>query len=139
MPFSETGSGHPEQDRCHSLEMGASRIFHIAEQARWERAVTDGSYVCSTRDARLSEVGFIHCSFEHQVETVANFLYGDWNGPLLLLEVDADEIPSEVRVENLEGGVEGFPHIYGPLPTAAVKAVHRLVRQATGWTLPANI
>lgn len=113
-------------------------IFHIAEPSTWDRAVVDGSYAGSTRDAALSDVGFIHCSFRHQVETVANYIYNDWDGSLLLLEVDPDRIPSEVRVETLDGGTEGFPHIYGPLPTVAVRSVHPLVRQPHGWTLPAE-
>lgn len=118
--------------------MGAS-IFHITEPSVWEQAQTDGSYYGSTRGASLGDVGFIHCSFRHQVETVANFLYGDWDGPLLLLEADPDNISAEIRVENLDGGSEGFPHIYGPLPTNAVKAVHLLVKQSTGWTLPPDL
>lgn len=114
-------------------------IFHITDQALWRQAVGEGTYSQSTRDAVLSDVGFIHCSFKHQVEMVANYVYSDWEGPLLLLEVTPDEIPSEIRVENLDGGSEGFPHIYGPLPITAVKAVHDLHKQGTGWTLPAHL
>lgn len=80
-------------------------------------------------------MGFIHCSFEHQVETVANYTYPDWDDDLLLLQVDPAVIRSEVRVENLDG-TEAFPHIYGPLPTEAVTAVRRLVREADRWRLP---
>ena len=112
------------------------RIFHIAEPLLWERALSRGAYTRSTRDAALSDVGFIHCSFRHQVETVANFIYDDWSEPLLLLELDPSTIPAEVRVENLDGGTEGFPHIYGPLPTDSVQGVHDLVRQAGQWRLP---
>ena len=114
-------------------------IFHITEPALWAQAVVDGSYVRSTRGASLAEVGFIDCSFQHQVERVASYVYQDCVGPLLLLEVDPEEIPAEIRVENLDGGGEGFPHIHGPLPTDAVKAVHELVRQAAGWELPKDL
>jgi uncharacterized protein (DUF952 family) len=114
-------------------------IFHITETALWERALRDGSYTVSTRGALLSDVGYIHCSFKHQVETVANFIYGDWNGDLLLLQADPAAIPSEIRIENLEGGCEDFPHIYGPLPAKAVKAVFQLVREADRWRLPRNL
>ncbi len=116
--------------------MKATPIFHITEPSRWERALVEGSYACSTRDATLRDVGFVHCSFRHQVETVANCVYSDWTGPLLLLEMDPDKIPSEIRIENLDGGTEVFPHVYGPLPTAAVTVVHQLKRQPGGWTLP---
>ncbi|MDN5856197.1 MAG: DUF952 domain-containing protein, partial [Actinomycetia bacterium] len=93
----------------------------------------------STRDATLREVGFIHCSYRHQVEGVANFLYADWNDALLLLEADPARIPSEIRVEQLDGAPDEFPHIYGPLPTAAVSVVHTLVKRTDGWALPDTI
>ena len=36
--------------------------------------------------------------------------------------------------ENLEGGEELFPHIYGPIPVAAVTEVTMLTRdEYTGW------
>jgi len=57
---------------------------------------------------------------------------------LLLLEADRAAIPSEVRVEALESGGEAFPHIYGPLPAAAVNAVHKLVREDGEWRLPSG-
>lgn len=115
-------------------------IFHITEPSMWERAVMDGVYVSSTREASLAEVGFIHCSFtKEQVETVANYIYGDSEGPLLLLEVDPSQIQSDIRVENLDGGSEAFPHIYGPLPIAAVKGVHSLGRLGGKWTLPPSV
>lgn len=116
--------------------MVASAIFHIAEPALWERARAEGSYAGSTRGLTLAEVGFIHCSFRHQVENVANHLYADWHAELLLLEVDPEQVPAEIRVESMDGGTEKFPHVYGPLPAVAVTAVHRLSRQPSGWLLP---
>ena len=111
-------------------------IFHITEPGLWERALALGAYTCSTRGAALRDVGYIHCSYRHQVEAVANFIYGDWDVDLLLLQIDPDDVPSEIRIENLEGGTEGFPHIYGQLPTRAVKAVHLLIRESGLWRLP---
>ena len=36
--------------------------------------------------------------------------------------------------ENLEGGEELFPHIYGPIPITAVTEVSMLTRdEYTGW------
>ena len=119
--------------------MERTAIFHITEPPVWERALVDGEYTQSTRDAALADVGFIHCSFRDQVETVANYIYDDWDEPLLLLEADLDAIPAEIRVENLDGGTEGFPHIYGPLPTDAVTAIHHLTRQPDGWRLPPDL
>lgn len=111
-------------------------IFHIAEVPRWAAAQRHGSYTRSTRAASLTEVGFIHCSFRAQVETVANYVYADWTDALVLLEIDPDRVPCDIRVENLEGGTERFPHIYGPLPTDAVVAVAELGRRGDGRWMP---
>ncbi len=37
----------------------------------------------------------------------------------MVLEVDPERLPFAIRVENLEGGSEPFPHMYGALPTEA--------------------
>ena len=114
-------------------------ILHLTEPGLWQDAQRAGSYTWSTRGAGLDEVGFIHCSFLHQLEAVANRVYADWDGPLMLLELDPQQIPAEIRVENLDGGTEDFPHIYGPLPIAAVKAVHELRRELGGWKVPPGL
>ena len=67
----------------------------------------------STRDAYLDEVGFIHAGFEHQVAAVGSFLYRNASEPLVVLAIDTDLLDAAVVVENLEGGSEAFPHIYG--------------------------
>lgn len=45
---------------------------------------------------------------------------------LVLLRVDPDLLESEVRFENLEGGDELFPHIYGELDLEAVTGIEAL-------------
>ncbi len=42
--------------------------------------------------------------------------------PVTVLEVDPTRVTDRVRVENLEGGTELFPHILGALPVEAVVA-----------------
>ena len=67
---------------------------------------------------------------------IANFVYPDWEGELVLLEIDPAQIGEELRVESaFEAGIM-FPHIYGPLPTAAVTAVHALAKDNARWVLP---
>ena len=83
--------------RWEALDVTESAIFHITEPSRWEQGQADGSYTGSTRDADLSDVGYIHCSFRHQVEMVANFLYDDWQGDLVVLEIDTTQVPAEIR------------------------------------------
>lgn len=95
-------------------------IYHLALRDEWEAAVMSGAhYRRSTLGASLDEVGFVHCSFEHQVQRIADSVYLGRNDVLLLM-IDPGRIRAEVRGENLEGGDDAFPHIYGPLPTEAV-------------------
>jgi uncharacterized protein (DUF952 family) len=112
------------------------RVFHIADPQLWQQARVTGSYEQSTRDATLADVGYIHCSFAEQVETVAGFIYADWPGDLVLLDIDTAQVAAPVRVENLEGGTDQFPHVYGPIPCDAVSQVHDLARSAGRWRLP---
>jgi uncharacterized protein (DUF952 family) len=92
-------------------------IFHIAVEADWAQAQNAGAYTGSTRGKTLAEVGFIHCSYEHQVQGVAEFAYADAETPLVLLTIDQALVDQPIKVEN------DFPHIYGPLNVDAVIAV----------------
>jgi uncharacterized protein (DUF952 family) len=113
-----------------------SSIFHITEPEIWAAAVETGTYTGSTRGQSLEDVGFIHCSYADQVEMIASFVYPDWNDELVLLEIDPSQVVEELKVESaFEAGIM-FPHIYGPLPAAAVTAVHPLVKRDGRWVLP---
>jgi uncharacterized protein (DUF952 family) len=114
---------------------GSGRIFHITEAARWQEAQALGSFAQSTRGKSLAEVGYIHCSFEEQVVVVANFVYAGWNGDLVLLAIDPTLVAADVRVENLDGGNEEYPHVYGALPLEAVVSVIPMTRSEFGWTV----
>jgi uncharacterized protein (DUF952 family) len=114
-----------------------ARIFHLALPADWDRAVERGRYAVSTRGVRLADEGFIHCSFAHQIEPVANRWYRDLDR-LVILRLDADALVAEVRVEpSSDGSGELFPHVYGPIPVAAVAETTTWTREAgQEWTLP---
>jgi len=94
-------------------------LFHIALAAAWARAADP--YV----PADFAREGFIHCSTPQQVMRVADRLFRG-RADLVLLMIDVDRINAPIRYENLEGGAELFPHIYGPLPRVAVLAVESL-------------
>lgn len=95
-------------------------ILHIALPDEWAEARAVGEYRRSTRGRSLDEIGFVHCSYPSQVVRVANFAYGDV-AEVVLLHIDPELVEAEVRVEPGEpGGTELFPHVYGPIPTAAV-------------------
>ncbi|MEY2467499.1 MAG: hypothetical protein QOF21_197 [Actinomycetota bacterium] len=92
-------------------------IFHIADQGAWEAALLAGEYARSTRDQSLEEVGFIHCSYRHQVDGVLADFYADVATPLVLLTIDPALLAASLQVD------DGFPHIYGPLNVDAVVEV----------------
>jgi uncharacterized protein (DUF952 family) len=96
-------------------------IFHITTKADWAHAQAEGAYSLSTRGLTLAQVGFVHCAFEEQVSFVANaFFRGETK--LVVLRIAIDRLKVDVRYEDLQGGHELFPHVYGPLNLGAVVA-----------------
>jgi uncharacterized protein (DUF952 family) len=102
-----------------------TELWHIAEGADWAAAREAGSYDRSTRGLSLAEVGFVHCSYPDQAAGVAAAFYADADD-LVLLRIDPARVPAAIRVE------DGFPHVYGPIPVAAVTGMEPLTRDATG-------
>lgn len=92
-----------------------SIIYHIAAQEKWFAAQASGLYLAES----LSVEGFIHCSTPEQLIGVANDLYAGQEG-LVLLEIDPAKIWAEILYEDCYDTGQAFPHIYGPLPVAAV-------------------
>lgn len=97
-------------------------LFHLAVAEEWAEAVARGAYERSTLGRSLAEEGFIHCSFRDQVQPVADRIHRG-RDDVVLLRIDRHRLDAEVRVENLDGGTERFPHVYGALPVHAVVGV----------------
>ena len=55
----------------------------------------------------------------------------------MLLHIDPGRLDAEVRYENLEGGQQQFPHVYGPIPISAIVDVVPF-RPATDGTFSAT-
>lgn len=103
-------------------------LYHLALAEEWRQARAAGVYARSTRGLELEQVGFIHASYAHQLAATYARFYGD-AGPVVLLTIDPGRLEQAgvaVRAEpagsHLEAGAERFPHLYGPLPLAAVLA-----------------
>ena len=101
--------------------MAVPSIYHLALLADWQQAQASPEqvYTTSTLGISLADEGFIHCSLANQVDRIAGFIYRGIPN-VVLLTVDQSKLNSPVRFENLEGGSELFPHIYGPLNLNAV-------------------
>ncbi|MEQ1873223.1 MAG: DUF952 domain-containing protein [Ilumatobacteraceae bacterium] len=100
-------------------------IFHLTEPARWQQSQAEGVHTGSTRGVELAQEGYIHCSTAEQWPGVVERFYADAT-ELLLLHVDESKLDSPLVYEQLGGAPEPFPHIYGPIPLAAVVEVERL-------------
>ena len=90
-------------------------ILHLTTGAAWSEAVTAGTY---TADSLATE-GFIHCSDPRQVIWVANTRFRN-RRDLVLLQIEVAKLDAPLRYENLEGGSDLFPHVYGPLNLSAI-------------------
>ena len=103
-------------------------IFHITTRQAWNSATVEGVYRTDT----LPTEGFIHCSTRDQLIQVANIRFRGQEG-LNLLSIDTDKVTREIIYENLEGGQQLFPHIYGELNLDAVVEVAKFEAGADGY------
>ncbi len=107
--------------------MSARALYHIttADEARAARRA--GTYI----SRGFAREGFVHCSYGHQVAATAARLFAG-RSDLVLLEIDAGRLSCRVVDENLEGGAELFPHVYGSIPMDAVTRVLPFRSDAAG-------
>ena len=85
-----------------------SIIYHITTKAAWDEALKQGFYV----PLAFEKEKFIHCSTKQQVLNTANRIFKS-KKDLLLLCVQTEKVSSAIVYENLDGGAELYPHIYG--------------------------
>lgn len=93
-------------------------IYTLVRAADWRRAEALGEYRGSADDLRD---GFLHFSTAAQLRaTAAKHRAGE--ADLRLVEVEAAALGAALRWEPASGGRRPgmFPHLYGPLPLAAV-------------------
>ncbi|XEN29590.1 DUF952 family protein [Ensifer sp. WSM1721] len=91
-------------------------IYKIVPTLLWQEARRTGQFIGAPVD--LAD-GFIHFSTRDQVaETAARHFEGQ--DDLLLVAVDAEALGDKLVYEPSRGGAL-FPHLYAPLPLAAVQ------------------
>ncbi len=110
-------------------------ILHITTAPEWDAARAAGEY----RAPSLESEGFIHCSTPVQVVHIGDWFYRDVPD-LVLLCIDPGELKSELLWEPSADAFAGeFPHVYGPIPLAAVRAVVPWTRGDDGFEIPAEV
>ena len=119
--------------------MDDSRVLlHIISREHWLGARSVGEI----RPDSLADVGFVHLSTAGQGHLPANRLFFGRKDMVLLL-LDTERLDAPVR---WEPGVPQdpdsmlFPHLYGPVPTAAVTDVVDYLPDASGmFTAPPDL
>jgi uncharacterized protein (DUF952 family) len=115
-----------------------SVLVHLCTTDDWQRAQAAGEH----RPPSLDDVGFVHLSAAEQVHLPANRLYTG-RTDLVLLRCDPALVGAPVRWEPgvpTDPAAMLFPHLYGPLPVAAVTSVTSYLPRADGTfaELPAD-
>jgi uncharacterized protein (DUF952 family) len=82
-------------------------IYHIVLPEVWAQFEGRPSF----RAPSLESEGFIHCSFESQLENVIRRYYGNVL-QVVILHIETEKLRSKLVKEQSTGG-EIYPHIYG--------------------------
>lgn len=102
----------------------AENIYHITDRQTWQ---ADNDVQFYNGDT-LSSIGFIHCCRSDQIDFVLeNWFRGQ--ADLVLLQVNTKKLTSQLVFENLEGGSELFPHIYGPIDRTAITNISHIDKE----------
>lgn len=100
--------------------------YKLVDRAEWEAARPAGAYAGSAVDRAD---GFIHLSTPDQIAETARRHYAG-RTDLVLATVDLDAVQGLVWEPSRGGAL--FPHLYAPLPFAAVTAERGLDIDAEG-------
>jgi uncharacterized protein (DUF952 family) len=110
-------------------------IYCLVMQPYWQQFAGRNEYL--PRD--YQQEGFIHATKGDQLlEKVANRVYQDYNGELLLLVIDEAKVTSPIKYEQAKDGLF-YPHIYGPLNTDAIREVKRMEKREGRWAIGAAL
>ncbi len=100
-------------------------IYKLLLPSEWAEFEGKGHFDGSPSD--LSS-GFIHCSSRVQVGATALRVFPD-EPELVVLALDTEVLGDALRWEPVPSGGT-FPHVYAPLPRAAVTAVYHVAGAA---------
>lgn len=92
------------------------KIYHIVLPEKWAE-VRGETY----KHKSLVDEGFIHCSFEDQIDDVLKRYFAGVPS-VNILEIEPARLMSKLVIESSTNG-EKYPHIYGPINVDAVTNV----------------
>lgn len=92
-------------------------IYHIVTPAIWEKFKNENFYEAES----LATEGFIHCSYQNQLEAVLERYYKN-EERVLILQLNPDLLTAELIAEPSTGG-EIYPHIYGRINKTAIAEI----------------
>jgi uncharacterized protein (DUF952 family) len=105
------------------------KIYHIVTPEVWEKFKDEELYEAES----LAMEGFIHCSFEGQLEGVLERYYQDAE-KVLIMEIETNKLFSKM-VSEPSTNDELYPHIYGKINKNAIVAVKEIERGFGGFSL----
>lgn len=88
-------------------------LLHVTAAEAWAEAQQSGLHA----PPMLAQDGFLHLCTPAQLRYVLDRHFAGRTG--LMLHIDPAQL-GDLRWENSEPGRDPFPHLYGPLPVAAV-------------------
>jgi uncharacterized protein (DUF952 family) len=98
------------------------KIYHVILPGVWEEFKNKELYEAES----LATEGFIHCSFENQLDGVLERYYQGIE-KVLIMEIDPDKLTSKL-VNEPSTNDEIYPHIYGEInKNAIVKVSEKLL------------
>ncbi len=100
-------------------------IYHIVLPEAWEHFRAQPFYEAES----LSTEGFIHCSYDHQLEAVLERYYKDAER-VIVLSIDTEKLLAKLVEEPSTGG-EIYPHIYGRIDHDAIVSAEERELAAT--------
>jgi uncharacterized protein (DUF952 family) len=110
----------------HDRPTPTGPTYHLVPAAVWEAQRDDPLY----RPEAFEADGFVHCTdgLDHLLVPANAYYRGDPR-PYLALEVDLDVVAAPARFDD---EACRYPHVYGPIDTAAVRRVLRVERAEDG-------
>ena len=104
--------------------------YHLVPRAEWDAADPGQPYL----PAAFAQDGFVHCTDgPEEVANTANRYFATFEGDLLALVIDREQLHAPVRYED---PAQIYPHVYGPIERDAIVHVVIMPRAPTGELLP---